>query len=231
MIVETMTHAEVYEELDRDRENLSRWMDRMFKECRRYALKKDRRDFPLVLVKKYTSPRLIHYGIIVIMNKRSGDSHYYLYVIRQTSNGKEVYLCRSNDESKVPKLVFIPHSLKRYAERTNSERTGEDLVRRMLIGSIYCAISRNQRIGSKSVRYKGEVLATFCTTEGAWLGKMDGEIFVINTFITYDMMCGKQEEELTKFLDTFMRGPDAVDDLILRFNNRRTLKTNQLIKR
>ena len=224
-----MTHAEVYAELEKDLENLSRWVDRKTKEIRRYALKQDSRNFPIVLTGSYVSPRRIRYDMIVIIRSRGGARWQYVYAMRQTPNGKEVYICKSYDGSTLPKVVFIPHALKRYAERTNSDKTGEDLVRRMLIRSIECAVSRNQKLGSKSVRYKGDMLLTFCIREGAWLGKMEGDIYVVNTFITYDMMCGLQKEELSKHREIIERGPDAADDLILKFNNRRTLRTNQPI--
>lgn len=228
MIVESMTHAEVYNELARDLPNLEKWMDRQYNDCRQYALKQDRRKFPLVLVNNYTSPRRIQYGLVVALFSKKKFIHY-AYIMRQTPTGKEVYLCKTYDDSKLPKAVFIPHALKRYAERTGKDRTGEDLVRSMLLHSIDCVASRDQQIGAKSVRYKGDMLTTLCTHEGAFLGKMEGDIFVLNTFITYDMMGGLQKEVLTPHLEAFKRGHDAADELILKFNNRKSLRTNQPI--
>ena len=52
---------------------------------------------------------------------------------------------------------------------------------------------------------------------------------VASTFITYDMMCGRQLEEFSKHREAFERGVDAADEFCVRFNNRRTLRTNQPI--
>lgn len=230
MIVETMTHEEVYREIERDYLNLHRWVERQCNECRRYSIKQDRKNFPIVLTDNYTSPRRIQYGLVVILPNKNGY-YSYTYALRQTPHGKYVYLCKSYEDSIIPKVVFIPHALKRYIERSGNEHTGDDLILSMLIRTINCVVSRNQRIGSKSVRYKGEELITLCTREGAWLGKKEGDIFIVNTFITYDMMSGLQEEVLTQNLDVIKRGRNAADDLILKFNKRSTLRSNQPIKK
>ena len=232
MIVDSMTHEEVYQELARDLPNLSRKMERSFKDNRRYALKQDSKKFPIPMVGHYTSPRRIKYGLIVILQRRSEkDFLHFAYTIRHTPNGNEVYICRTHDESTLAKMIFIPHALKRYAERSGNEHTGEDLVRSMLIRSYGHSMSSNQLIGAKSVRYKGDMLLTLCTREGAWLGKKEGDIYVVNTFISNDMMGGLQKEILTPHIKAAERGRDAVDDLIFAFNNRSTLKSNQPIKK
>lgn len=230
MIVDSMTHEEVYREIERDSQNLHRWVERQCNECRRYSIKQDRKNFPIVLADNYTSPRRIHYGLMVILPNKNGY-YSYTYALRQTPHGKYVYLCKSYEDSIIPKVVFIPHALKRYVERSGNEHTGGDLILSMLVRTINCVLSRNQRIGSKSVRYKGDTLITLCTCEGAWLGKKDGDIFLVNTFITYDMMSGLQAEVLIPHQEAFNRGYDATDELILKFNNRITLKSNQPIKR
>lgn len=230
MIVDSMTHEEVYREIERDYLNLHRWVERQCNECRRYSIKQDRKNFPIVLTDNYTSPRRIQYGLMVILPNKNGY-YSYTYALRKTPHEKYVYLCKSYEDSIIPKVVFIPHALKRYIERSGNEHTGDDLILSMLIRTINCVLSRNQRIGSKSVRYKGEELITLCTREGAWLGKKEGDIFIVNTFITYDMTSGLQEEVLTQNLDVIKRGRNAADDLILKFNNRSTLRSNQPIKK
>ena len=232
MIVDSMTHEEVFRELERDTENLSRWTDRRFEEARKYALKHDRKKFPIVLTDKDTSPRRIKYYFVVLLFRR--DEHefrHYAYTIRHTPQGREVYLCRTYEESKLPRIIFTPHSLKRYSERSDNERRGDDLVMSMFIRSYDCAMSRNQLIGAKSVRYKGDMLISFCTLDGVWMGKEVNGIYIMNTFITYDMMCGLQKEVLHANLEAIKRGPNAADNIILKFNNRKSLRTNQPIKK
>ena len=229
MLVETMTHAEVYDELARDLPNLERWIDRQAKILRRYSLKIDRRNFPRIMYNEYNSPRKIHYRFIAILYKRNETFRNFTYTLRQTRNGRELYLCRSYEGSDLPKTVFIPHAIKRYAERMKLDKTGDKLVQHLLVHSIDCVSLNDQTLASRSVRYKGEMLKSFCVREGAFLGKKVGDIFVVNTFITYDMMCGRQLEEFSKHREAFERGVDAADEFCVRFNNRRTLRTNQPI--
>ena len=229
MLVETMTHAEVFGELARDLQNLERWLDREYDECRRYAIKKDSKKYPFFLVNNYTSPRRIRYGVIVVLYSKRKFYHC-IYAMRQTPTGREVYLCKGYKESDTPKVVYIPHAIKRFAERTGDKHQGEDLVRSMMLhNGRDCVWNHNQLLGAKSVRYKGDMLTTLCTRDGAFLGKKEGDIFVINTFITYDMMGGLQKEVLTPHLEAFKRGTDAADEFIQRFNNRKSLRTNQPI--
>ena len=153
----------------------------------------------------------------------------FTYTLRQTRNGRELYLCKSYEGSDLPKTVFIPHAIKRYAERMKLGKTGDELIRHMLIHSVDCVSLNDQTLASRSVRYKGEMLKSFCVREGAFLGKQAGDIFMVNTFITYDMMRGRQLEEFSKHREAFERGADAADEFCLRFNNRRTLRANQPI--
>ena len=229
MLVESMTHSEVYDELARDLPNLERWIDRQAKTLRRYSLKTDRRKFPIIMYDKYTSPRKIHYGFIAILYKRNDSFCLFTYTLRQTRNGREVYMCRPREDSRLPKTVFIPHAIKRYAERMKLDKTGDELIRHMLIHSVDCVSLNDHKVAARSVRYKVEMLRSYCVREGAFLGKQVGDIFMANTFITYDMMCGRQLEEFSKYREAFERGVDAADEFCRRFNNRKTLQRNQPI--
>ena len=224
-----MTPSEVYDELARDLPNLERWIDRQAKMLRRYSLKTDRRKFPCIMYNEYNSPRKIHYRFIAILYKRNDSFCNFTYTLRQTHNGRELYLCRSYDGSRLPKTVFIPHAIKRYAERMKLDKTGDELIQHMLIHSVDCVSLNDQTLAARSVRYKGEMLKSFCVREGAFLGKQVGDIFMVNTFITYDMMCGRQLEEFSKHREAFERGTDAADEFCVRFNNRKTLQRNQPI--
>ena len=213
MLVETMTHAEVFDELARDLPNLERFLTRQEKMMRRYALKHDRNDFPMSLIGKYTSPRRIKYVIIVFLMKRNADYCYYsVSTTRHTPAGNEVFMCKSHEDVKMAKVVCLPHAIKRYGERMKFTETGDELIKKMLVRS-----------------FKGDMLYSLSTKDGAFLGKQNGDIFVTKTFITYDMMSGLQLEEFSKHREAFERGVDAADVLIQEFNNRKSLRTNQPI--
>ena len=225
-----MTYAEVFAEIDRDLPNLERFLTRQEKMMRRYALKHDRNDFPMSLIGKYTSPRRIKYVIIVFLMKRNADYCYYsVSTTRHTPAGKEVFMCKSHENVKMAKVVCLPHAIKRYGERMKFTETGDELIKKMLVRSFNNAFSRDQRLGARCVRYKGDMLYSLSTKDGAFLGKQNGDIFVTKTFITYDMMSGLQLEEFSKHREAFERGVDAADVLIQEFNNRKSLRTNQPI--
>ena len=59
MIVDSMTHAEVYKELDRDRENMHRWFVHQLDANRRKILKSQK--FPVVLWFDHTTPKKNRY--------------------------------------------------------------------------------------------------------------------------------------------------------------------------
>lgn len=230
MIVDSMTRDEVYQELERDLGNFQRWVEHRMDECRRYALKQDRKRFPLFLTDKYISPRKIKYWLAVIPRKRDDrELLNFAFTIRHTQQGREVYVCRIHEDSNIAKSVYTPHAIKRYAERSCNNHTGDNLIMIMFARSYNCAMSRNQLIGAKSVRYKGDMLISLCTRDGAFLGKKEGDIYIMYTFITYDMMGGLQKEILQPNLEIIKRGITAVDKEILKFNNRKSLRTNQPI--
>ena len=57
MIVDSMTHEEVYKELERDRENISRWLYHQMNAQRRRIIKCKR--FPLNIWFDHTTPRKV----------------------------------------------------------------------------------------------------------------------------------------------------------------------------
>ena len=48
---------------------------------------------------------------------------------------------------------------------------------------------------ARSVRYNGEEHLSNCVPDGVMLGQMHDDIFVVKTFITYDMCRGLQQKE------------------------------------
>ena len=45
------------------------------------------------------------------------------------------------------------------------------------------------------MRWNGEVHLSCCVTDGVLLGQMCGNLFIVRTFITYDMCSGLQQQE------------------------------------
>lgn len=201
-----MTHAEAYQELARDRENLARWWDRQAAKYRRLALKTQR--FPVTWAADYTSPRKVQYMLIVTCLKRRFDDNYGVttLALRRESKGYTAYLVSmfDTDHTTLKKMVFIPHVFDRYAdpERGNVQKKGLDLIRHMFVHTNGGSPLKNQRLASRSVRYKGRDNLCFATSEGVLLGDMEGDIFIARTFITYEMAGGLQRKEFCAARDT-----------------------------
>ena len=194
MIVDSMTHEEVYQELERDREGMTRWWRHQLNDMRRPILK--RTTFPCHVWREYTSPRKIHYLFFSrIFDKRMKRILTGIAAIRRTSEGMTIYTNWLQDQKLISPMIIIPHAWKRYAERTGTDKTGIDLVKHYFLNNPHGKDSHNQKVVGRSVRYNGEEHLANCVTEGVLLGQERGDMFIAKTFITYDMCCGRQQQE------------------------------------
>ena len=194
MIVDSMTHAEVYQELERDREAVTRWWRYNLLEQRRRALKCTR--FPLQLWFEYTSPRKVHYLFFTrIFDKRMKKILTGIAALRRTSEGLTVYTNWLTDQILIHPMVLTPHMWKRYAERANVAKHGVELVKHYFRENPSGKDTKNQRVVSRSVRYNGEEHMSNCVNDGVLLGQMKDGIYIVRTFITYDMCSGLQQQE------------------------------------
>lgn len=194
MIVDSMTHAEVYQELERDREAMTRWWHHNLWNQRRRALKCTR--FPLQLWFEYTSPRKVHYLFFTrIFDKRMKKILTGIAALRRTSDGMTIYTNWLGTQKLIYPMVLTPHFWKRYAERAKIKKTGMDLIKHYFVNNPHGKDTNNQNVVARSVRYNGEEHLSNCVPDGVMLGQMHGDIFVVKTFITYDMCCGLQQKE------------------------------------
>ena len=129
MIVPSMTHAEVYAELDKDRENVARWFDHQSDTYRRKALKTQK--FPVTWWLDYTSPRKNRYLLGITCTRRNYDRFHGLTVLalRREERGYTVYLNYLGCKHLFRKMVFLQHVFDRYADPGARQKTGLDLIR------------------------------------------------------------------------------------------------------
>lgn len=194
MIVDSMTHEEVYQELERDRDTLTRWWQHQKDTLRRRLLKA--RQFPVNLWYEYTSPRKNHYTLYTrIFDKRGKAMLTGICAMRHTQEGLTGYTTWIEGQKLISPMVLTPHMWKRYAERCGVEKSGAELIRHYFTHNSYGQDTRNQQIVGRSVRYNGEQHMCCCVNDGVLLGQEQGRLFVARTFITYDMCSGLQEQE------------------------------------
>lgn len=194
MIVHTMTHAEVYQELERDREAMTTWWHHTLLNQRRRALKCTR--FPLKMWFDYTSPRKNRYLFFTrIFDKRMKKILTGIAVVRRTAEGITIYTNWLQHQRLISPMVMTPHFWKRYAERANVQKSGVELVKHYFTENPFGKDTDNQKVVARSVRYNGEEHLSNCVPDGVLLGQVQGRLFIVRTFITYDMCSGLQSKE------------------------------------
>ena len=194
MIVDSMTHEEVYKELEREREAVTRWWRHQLIDQRRRALKCQR--FPMQIWKEYTSARRNRYVFFSrVFDKRMKAIRTGVAAIRHTSDGLTVYTTWLSDQKLISPMVFTPHMWRRYAERTDTDLHGIDLIKHYFTHNLYGKDTDNQKIVGRSVRWNGEDHLSCCVTDGVLLGQESDKYYLVRTFITYDMCSGLQQQE------------------------------------
>ena len=209
-----MTHSEVYEELARDREAVSAWWRHQLEGQRRRALKCTR--FPMHIWKEYTSPRKNRY----LFFSRVFDKHMKriltgVGVIRHTSDGMTVYTTWLSDQRLIAPMVLTPHMWKRYAERTNTDKHGIELIKHYFSNNTHGKDTDNQKIVGRSVRWNGEDHLSCCVTDGVLLGQEFDKYYLVRTFITYDMCSGLQQQEFEVCRGKIMNDQEMYEHAIL----------------
>ena len=191
-----MTHEEVYEELAREREDVTRWWRHQLYDQRRRALKC--RQFPYHIWRKYTSTRKNLYLFFSrIFDKKMRKILTGVAVVKHTSEGLTVYTTWLGDQKLISPMVLTPHRWKRYQDpkRGNVQKSGIDLVKHYFMNNPHGADSHNQKVVGRSVRWNGEVHQSCCVNDGVLLGQIVDGIYIARTFITYDMCSGLQQKE------------------------------------
>jgi len=192
-----MTHAEVYRELDRDRETATVWWRHHLDTLRRPVLKA--RQLPVIHWADYTSPqRRIRYLFFTrIFDKRMRRLLTGVCVPHRTPEGIAVYTSWLSDQRLIAPMVILPHAWQRYRERTGCPLTGSDLWRRFFTQNPHGKDSYNQKAVARSVRYMNVEHLSVCMPDGILLGQREQphDLFVAHTFITYDMATGLQQQE------------------------------------
>ena len=195
MIVDTMTHEEVFAELAKDRENVERWYNHRADEFHRMALKTHK--FPVTWQLDYTSPRKNRYLISVTCTRRNYDRYHAICImaLRREERGYTAYLSHIGTETLIRKTVFLQHVFDRYAERLNVNKQGIDIIQYFLNNHTNGHILENHQLAGRSVRYNGRNHRFVAGEDGVLLGDIENGIFVFRTFITYEMATGLQREE------------------------------------
>jgi hypothetical protein len=209
-----MTHEEVYQELEREREAVTTWWRYQLNDQRRRALKCQR--FPMHIWREYTSTRKNRY----VFFSRVFDKHMKTIltgaaVIRHTSDGLTVYTTWLGDQKFISPMVLTPHMWKRYAERANVGKHGADLIKHYFAHNPHGQDTDNQKVVGRSVRWNGEDHLSCCVPDGVLLGQEFDKYYLVRTFITYDMTTGMQQAEFDACRGKIMNDRDIYEHVKL----------------
>jgi len=166
--------------------------------------------------KEYTSPRKNRY----LFFSRVFDKHMKriltgVGVIRHTSDGLTVYTTWLSDQRLISPMVLTPHMWKRYAERTNTDKHGIELIKHYFSNNTHGKDTDNQKIVGRSVRWNGEDHLSCCVTDGVLLGQEFDKYYLVRTFITYDMCSGLQQQEFEACRGKIMNDQEMYEHAIL----------------
>ena len=212
MIVDSMTHEEVYAELAREREAVTVWWRHQLDDNRRRAMKC--KQFPMRIWREYTSPRRNRYMFFSrIFDKRMRRIMTGVVAIRHTSDGLTVYTTWLSDQKLISPMVLTPHMWKRYAERTATDLHGIDLVKHYFANNPHGKDTSNQKIVGRSVRWNGEDHLSCCVPDGVLLGQEFDKYYLARTFITYDMCSGLQQQEFEACRGKIMTGREMYEHM------------------
>ena len=205
-----MTHEEVYQELAKEREAVTRWWRHQLENNRRRALKCTQ--FPMKIWRDYTSTRRNRYVFFSrVYDKRMRRILTGADAIRHASDGLTVYTTWLGDQKLISPMVLTPHMWKRYAERTATDLHGIDLIRHYFTHNPHGQDTDNQKIVGRSVRWNGEEHLANCVNDGVLLGQVVDGIFIVRTFITYDMCGGLQQQEFEACRDKIMNDQEMYE--------------------
>ena len=208
-----MTHTEVYRELEKDMDEVGRWWlgkRKMLTNIAKWSTKLPRKAWY-----DYTSTRKNRYIILctIMGRKYNEDSLTGLFVLRKMDRGYAVYVARFPWQKRAAPHAILPHVFDQYAnpERGNVQKTGIDLIKHFMDRNSYGELSHGDKFSGRSVRYKGRDNLCKSVADGVLLGEIVDNIFVVHTFITYDMATGLQREEFEKNKNLILSKEEIVD--------------------
>lgn len=213
MIVESMTHEEVYKEISKDTPELASWWNRTEKELAKAARKMMK--FPISKWFKYvTRRRNTYFTTVRIMGRNFYRSNLYaVFAVRLERNGISVYFANFRECEREDRIVLIPHVFDRYRERflkTDDAGTLE-VIRKFLSRNVSGSVTTNNDAFGSSVVDSGRDNVCMCVSDGVLFGEETDYATVFRTFVTYDMSLERQEKYFKHGRSRVMSAEDLIN--------------------
>lgn len=191
MITTRMTRQEIVDELMTDITNVIKKC--YHKEGKVNKLADRAALFPFKAHTEFGTPMKNNWMIVwYVLTKKSPVIMKTMICIVETDNGKMAYT-RDNSQDKM--LSFSPHFFSRYAERAGVNLTGTALIKHFFLNNLKFEYMGRLIPDEDGNTQKTEVYIR-CDS-GVGIGVVYESMFEIRTFITYDMLKGKQVEAFT----------------------------------
>ena len=192
MLLLTMTHQEVYSEIQKDLPNVQRWNEHRDSTYHRMSLKVKK--FPAHLFSEYVSPRKNRWLITTRFFRKNDFAS--TFGVLQHQNGIVLHqtFVHMQENSFSTVCTFLPHFFERYAERNKLNIKGFELIKYVVKNDCSFNIDRTHELSGEKDRGR-EDNVHICMKNGVGFGyEVGNKHYLIKTFLTYDMTYGVQRQ-------------------------------------
>lgn len=199
MIVQSMNHDEIFNEISEDLNYVFRKYHYVKKDLERYARKLTK--FPTVQFTEYTSPRRNRWLYITVFHRRNihngGAGVSFACVQKADKGGFTIHEVVVNKYKEEYLVTYHPHFFDRYKQHMKSDKTGIDLIKHFFRNNLVGETDVTDAYSGKKSRDKDAYHV--CYNEGIGLGEVLGANHAqLTTYITYDMAMGEQKKAFDK---------------------------------
>lgn len=217
MLLPNMTYLEVFDELNKDYDDIQQGLSKRGGEFMQ-LLRKTTRRYPIYQLYTYTTlerKNKVYFEFHVLRHADKGKPMYNTYFIWDSPKGKSAIMPNALDTNFTRRrfgliVIYTPHLFSRYRERfikddrlsneevitsffnKNSKTYGTDISNELMPGSIEL-----DDLSKPKIAYASE--------EGVAFGVvMEKEVIVMKTFVSYDMLYPNQQRILLPLRDALL---------------------------
>lgn len=194
MLLSTMTPEEAFKEVVEDNLNFQRWANHQSKKYWRSFIKMpSSKRKEASFFGTYISPRKNKFAYCVSYYKEGllDTVEYFPYIILNENKGISIYRLLKNGDL----VIFTPHCLKRINERLKRNMDLQETLKWLSGKSQRLSIVRREEDIKSKIGRELQNSVTIVTDDGVYLSQeLNDRVTRHNTFITLDMVRGKQKE-------------------------------------
>lgn len=210
MIVHSMTFTEIHNELYNDLPTLKNKILYCQKEFRRKLLKTSRYPF-IYSYDCYSRIKKNHFILTFVALKRGNMNNPLISVCGIYTRAEGIYVAQMATGNNAI-TIYPPHFFKRYRERISKDFliSCSDMIKHyftMHKGFMYTILTKEMKAVYRSLeKIEDDSDCFVCvTTDGYCFGERQGNIFIMKTIISDDMLFESQKEAFGNLRDDFIK--------------------------